>query len=89
MLGGVNGTGKSSSGQKEGVGMTLALLIAISVMWLPVAILFLGKGEAKGTGAATGFVGAVVVFGAILQAAVFKDPFTAGLLFVHGLLTAQ
>jgi hypothetical protein len=66
--------------------MTLAVLIAISVMWLPVAILFLGKGEAKGTGAATGFVGVVVVLGAILQAAVFKDPFTAGLLFVHGLL---
>jgi putative amide transporter protein len=72
--------------KKEGVGMTLALLIAISVMWLPVAILFLGKGEAKGTGAATAFVGGVVVLGAILQAAVFKDPFTAGLLFVHGLL---
>lgn len=66
--------------------MTLAVLVAISVMWLPVAILFLGKGEAKGTGAATGFVGAVVVIGAILQAAVFKDAFTAGLLFVHGLL---
>jgi putative amide transporter protein len=66
--------------------MTLAVLIAISVMWLPVAMLFLGKGEAKGTGAATGFVGAVVVLGAVLQVAVFKDPFTAGLLFVHGLL---
>lgn len=66
--------------------MTLSILIAISVMWLPVAMLFLGKGEAKGTGAATGFVGAVVVLGAILQASVFKDPFTAGLLFVHGLL---
>ncbi len=66
--------------------MTLALLVAISVMWLPVAILFLGKGEAKGTGAVTGFVGIVVVLGAILQAAVFKDAFTAGLLFVHGLL---
>jgi len=66
--------------------MTLALLLAISVMWLPVAILFLGKGEAKGTGAATGFVGVVVVIGAMIQAAVFKDAFTAGLLFVHGLL---
>ncbi len=66
--------------------MTVAILVAISVMWLPVALLFLGKGEAKGTGAATGFVGVVVVMGAILQAAVFKDPFTAGLLFVHGLL---
>ena len=66
--------------------MTLALLVAISVMWMPVAILFLGKGEAKGTGAVTGFVGVVVVLGAFLQAAVFKDAFTAGLLFVHGLL---
>jgi hypothetical protein len=71
---------------KEGVNMTLAVLVAISVMWLPVAILFLGKGEPKGTGAATGFVGAVVVIGAILQAAVFKDPFVEGLLFCHGLL---
>ncbi len=66
--------------------MTLALLVAISVMWMPVAILFLGKGEAKGTGAVTGFVGVVVVLGAVIQAAVFKDPFTAGLLFVHGIL---
>jgi len=66
--------------------MTLAILVAISIMWLPVALLFLGKGEAKATGAATGFVGIVVVIGAILQAAVFKDAFTAGLLFVHGLL---
>ena len=66
--------------------MTLALLVAISVMWMPVAILFLGKGEAKGTGAVSGFVGVVVVLGAVLQAAVFKDAFTAGLLFVHGLL---
>lgn len=66
--------------------MTLALLVAISVMWVPVAILFLGQGEARGTGAVTGFVGAVVVVGAMIQAAVFKDPFTAGLLFAHGLL---
>jgi hypothetical protein len=66
--------------------MTLALLVAISVMWFPVAILFMGKGEAKGTGAVTGFVGAVVVLGAILEAAVFKDGFGAGLLFVHGIL---
>ena len=66
--------------------MTLALLVAISVMWFPVAILFLGKGEPRGTGAITGFVGTVVVLGAVLQAAVFKDPFTAGLLLAHGLL---
>lgn len=66
--------------------MTLALLVAISVMWVPVAIFFLGRGEAKGTGAVTGFVGMVVVLGAIIQAAVFKDAFTAGLLFAHGIL---
>jgi hypothetical protein len=55
-------------------------------MWIPVALLFLGKGEAKGTGAITAFVGALVVVGAIIQAALFKDAFTAGLLFAHGLL---
>ncbi|MDF1556228.1 MAG: hypothetical protein P1P84_24375 [Deferrisomatales bacterium] len=66
--------------------MTLALLVAISVMWIPVALLFLGKGEAKGTGAVTAVVGAVVVVGAMLQAAIFKDAFTAGLLFAHGIL---
>jgi hypothetical protein len=66
--------------------MTLAILVAISLMWLSVAILFLGKGEAKGTGAITGFVGIVVVLGAFLQTALFKDPFTGGLLFAHGLL---
>ena len=65
--------------------MTIALLIIIAVMWLPVALLNLGKGEAKGTGAATGFVGAIVVVGAFIQAAVFKDGFTAGLLFAHGI----
>ncbi len=66
--------------------MTTALLVLIAVMWIPVAMLNLGKGEAKGTGAATGLVGAVVVIGAIIQAAVFKDSFTAGLLLAHGLL---
>lgn len=66
--------------------MTLAILIAISLMWISVAILFLGKGEAKGTGAITAFVGLVVVLGAFLQTALFKDPFTGGLLFAHGLL---
>jgi len=66
--------------------MTLAILVAISLMWISVAILFLGKGEAKGTGAITGFVGIVVVFGAFVQTALFKDGFTGGLLFAHGLL---
>ncbi|MDQ7782565.1 MAG: AmiS/UreI family transporter [Desulfomonilaceae bacterium] len=65
--------------------MTVAILIAISAMWTSVALFFLGKGEAKGTGAICGFVGATTVLGAFLQAAVFNDPFVAGLLFVHGL----
>lgn len=69
---------------REGV-MTTAVLVAISAMWVPVALLFLGKGEAKGTGAVTGLVGILTVVCAILQVAVFKDAFTAGLLFVHGL----
>ncbi|WP_020676771.1 hypothetical protein [Geopsychrobacter electrodiphilus] len=66
--------------------MTLAILVAISTMWLSVGLLFLGKGEAKGTGAICAFVGLTVVLGAFLQTAVFKDPFTGGLLFAHGLL---
>ncbi len=66
--------------------MTTSILIIIAVMWVPVALLNLGKGEAKGTGAVTGFVGIVVVLGAFLQATVFNDNFTAGLLLAHGIL---
>jgi hypothetical protein len=65
--------------------MVEPILIGISIMWLPIALLNLGKGEPKGTGASTGMVGALVLICAIIQAAVFKDPFIAGLLFVHGL----
>jgi putative amide transporter protein len=61
------------------------IVIAISVMWLPVALLFLGKGEARGTGFATGLTGLLTLIGAILEAAVFKGGVLAGLLFVHGL----
>ena len=66
--------------------MTLAILILISVMWVPVALLNLGYGEAKGTGAACAVVGVLVVIGATIQAALFKDAFGAGLLFAHGAL---
>ena len=65
--------------------MTLAILIAISLMWLPVALLFLGYGEAKGTGAICAFVGICVVLGAFINV-IQGDAFTAGLLFAHGLL---
>ncbi len=66
--------------------MTPAILIAISLMWLPVALLFLGKGEAKGTGFITGLVGILTVASAVFQTVSFQDPLTGGLLFVHGLL---
>lgn len=69
--------------------MTLALLLLICMMWVPVGLFFLGHGEAKSTGFVTGVVGILVVIGAILQAAIFADPFTAGLLFVFGVLYLQ
>lgn len=69
--------------------MTLALLVLISIMWIPCGLFFLGYGEAKTTGFVSGVVGILVVIGAILQAAVFADPFTAGLLFVFGVLYLQ
>jgi len=69
--------------------MTLALLVLISIMWVPVGLFFLGHGEAKSTGFVSAVVGVLVVIGALLQAAVFTDPFTAGLLFVFGVLYIQ
>jgi putative amide transporter protein len=69
--------------------MTLALLVLISIMWVPVGLFFLGFGEVKSTGFVSVIVGTLVVIGAVLQAAVFKDPFTAGLLFVFGVLYLQ
>jgi hypothetical protein len=65
--------------------MVEATLMAISLMWIPVGLLLLGKGEAKGTGALTMAVGILVLVSAIIQAAVFKDPFLAALLFAYGL----
>ncbi len=65
--------------------MVEATLMAISLMWLPVGLLLLGKGEAKGTGALVCMVGALVLVSAIIQAAVFKDPWIAALLFTYGL----
>ena len=66
--------------------MVFALLIAISLMWWTVGLLFLGKGEAKSTGATCGLVGAVTVIGGMIVGAVYNDFWTAGLLFAHGLL---
>lgn len=69
--------------------MTLALLVLISIMWLPAGLFFLGYGEAKTTGFLCGVVGVLTVLGATLQAAVFADPFTAGALLVFGVLYIQ
>jgi hypothetical protein len=65
--------------------MAPPIVIAISIMWIPVALFFLGLGEAKGTGFATGVTGVLTLIGAIIEAAVFKGGVIAGLLFVHGM----
>ena len=65
--------------------MTPAILVFIALMWFPIALLLLGHGEVKGTGWATLVVGTLVVIGATLQAVVYKDNWTAGLLYVHGI----
>jgi hypothetical protein len=65
--------------------MTTAILVLIAIMWLPVALFFLGRGEAKGTGFATCVVGILTVVGAAIQTALFKDALTGGLLFAHGI----
>jgi hypothetical protein len=54
-------------------------------MWIPVGLLLLGKGEPKGTGALTMMVGVLVLTSAVIEAAVFKDPWIAALLFAYGL----
>jgi len=65
--------------------MTLAMLVLIAVMWVPVGLLFLGYGEAKGTGCVTGIVGFLVVVAAMIQTAQ-GDPFGGALIFAHGTL---
>ena len=65
--------------------MVEAILMAISLMWFPVGLLLLGYGEAKGTGALVIVVGVLVLVSAVIEAAVFKDPFLGALLFAYGL----
>ena len=65
--------------------MVEATLMAISLMWFPVGLVLLGKGDAKGTGALVCMVGALVLVSAVIQVAVFKDPWIGALLFAYGL----
>jgi len=65
--------------------MAEATLMAIGLMWIPVGLLNLGKGGAKGTGALTLMVGAAVIIGAMIQATIFKDPWVGTLLVSYGL----
>jgi hypothetical protein len=65
--------------------LTAPTLILIMSMWIPVGFLYLGHGDAKGTGAITAFVGICVVASAFLHA-MFGAGAVAGLLFAHGLL---
>jgi len=69
--------------------MTTAILIIIGMMWFPVALSLLGYGEARGTGYVTLVVAGVVLITATIQAVVFKDNITAGLLYIHGTFYAM
>jgi hypothetical protein len=64
--------------------MVPVTLLAISIMWFPVALLFLGMGEAKGTGFATALVGGLTIVAGILQTIVNQDPWIGALLVVYG-----
>lgn len=65
--------------------LTNPTLILIMSMWLPVGLLYLGHGDAKGTGAITAFVGISVVISAFLHS-IFGAGVVGALLFVHGFL---
>jgi len=74
--------------------MTLALLVLISMMWIPVGMFFLGAGEVKSTGFVTAVVGVIVIVGATIQCLVggpgfTGDAFGATPLFVFGILYLQ
>ncbi len=64
--------------------MVEGTLLAISLMWFPVAFLLLGKGEPKGTGFSTALVGSVTVISGILVIIVLKNAWIGSLLIVYG-----
>ncbi len=61
------------------------ILMAISLMWIPIGLLLLGKGEAKSTGVLTLMVGTLVIVSSIFMATTEGGFFAAALLFTYGL----
>jgi hypothetical protein len=76
---------ENKQGEKNMVPVTL---LGISIMWIPVALLFLGKGEAKGTGFATALVGGYTIIAGTLHTIINNDPWIGALLVVYGFFYA-
>jgi hypothetical protein len=68
--------------------MTPALLVMISIMWIPLGMLFLGQGEAKSSGFVTSVVGILTIIGGFFQG-MQGDLLTAAALLVFGILYLQ
>jgi apolipoprotein N-acyltransferase len=67
--------------------MTLVILVAISMMWIPVGLFFLGSGDAKTCGMMTFSVGIITIIGGILNAiAPTPNLWDATILIPFGLL---
>jgi hypothetical protein len=47
--------------------MVIALLVIITLMWIPLGLFYLGEGDGKTCGAASGFVGLIVLAGTIIM----------------------
>jgi len=68
-------------------GMTLVILVVISMMWIPVGIFFLGSGDAKTCGMMTFSVGILTILGGLYQAvAPTPNLWDASILIPFGLL---
>jgi hypothetical protein len=68
--------------------MTLVLLVTISMLWFPIGLFYLGKGEPKTCGAIAAFVGVTTVIGGLMHATPLfgSDAFTATLLVPFGIV---
>jgi len=66
--------------------MTTSILVAIGVMFIPVAMLNFDKGEAKTTGGIVFVAGIITLVGAFFTAVVYKDNLGAALFFSFAIL---